>query len=278
MQIFIYGNDTRLVECRRLLCQAIETGAFCERRFADIHLLPIPSRAVKVEDMKSNLCVLKETEGEGVSPCVNCPCCEGKPTVKKSLVVGYEVPSFFYEMDGVEVFDLSFDERFLWRNARLCALGTLGVVLTAHTRVPSELHIGVIGYGRIGREVCELFSFLETPLVVFTSNTEALTSLTERSIPSILVNWKEKVRENVNSILQNNGISTPIDILINTSPTPLGETFFDGFVGTVYDLASGKPIPESVVHTRLSSLPMRMYAQSAGHAVYQAILEHFISI
>ena len=286
MQIFIYGNDARLAECERLLCQAVERESKMASAYCDIHLLPIPSRAVRVEDIKNNLPKTGQRSnptGQEQEPPCDIACKSGRTLGKegtgagdaeKSLVVGYEVPAFFYEMEGVEVFDLATDEPFLWRNARLCALGTLGVVLTGHTRVPSEMHIGLIGYGRIGKEVCDLFSYLEAPLVVFTSNSEVVPTLKEKGISVVLVNWKEKSAENVNQRLQNNGISMPIDIIINTSPTPMGEEFFDGFDGTVYDLASGKPIPECVKHTRLSSLPMRMYAQSAGVAVYRAIVEY----
>ena len=271
MQIFVYGNDARLAECRRLLWQRAMEDAVLARQFRGIHLLPIPSRSVKAEDMRCSFpsvirgeeCLFREECEEDYN---------AENPSQKSLVVGYEVPSFIYEMDGVEVFDLAEEEPFLWRNARLCALGMVGILLTEHTRVPSEMRVGVIGYGRIGKEVCDLLTFLETPLVVFTSNQEAVTSLAEKGIASVLVNWKEKNTCNVNESLQNNGVFIPLDILINTSPSPMGEMFYDGFCGTVYDLASGKPIPERVKHTRLSSLSMRMYAQSAGAAVYRAIV------
>ena len=271
MQIFVYGNDARLAECRRLLCQAEIENTALARQFRDIHLLPIPSRSVTAEEMRCSFPSAIQGEerlsGEECRGEVNVECLP-----QKSLVVGYEVPTFFYEMDRVEVFDLAEEEPFLWRNARLCALGMVGILLTEHTRVPSEMRVGIIGYGRIGKEVCDLLTFLETPLVVFTSNQEAVTSLAEKGIASILVDWKAKSLCNVNESLQNNGISMSLDILINTSPAPMGEIFYDGFCGTVYDLASGKPIPERVKHTRLSSLPMRMYAQSAGAAVYRAIV------
>lgn len=300
MQIFIHGSDARLAECKRLLECNSHVGEALARRFFSIYLLPIPSRMVTKEEVRRLLSCEKENfcheirnedldraggvdartdaektggslsdsgEGEGGN--------EGsrneEDAPKRCLVVGYEVPLFLYEMDGVEVFDLCEEETFLWRNARLCALGMVGILLTEHTRVPSEMRVGVIGYGRIGKEVCDLLAFLETPLVVFTSNQEVVASLSEQGIAPVLVNWKEKCPCNVNQCLQNCGISPSLDILINTSPSPMGDVFYEGFFGTVYDLASGRPIPERVKHTRLASLPMRMYAQSAGVAVYRAI-------
>ena len=303
MQIFVYGEDARLTECRRLLYRAEEEGLLPEK-VGDIHLLPIPSWRMDVDEVR---CALLSRYGENKgekcqkgeekpSPCQKTQgACQKNdissvkaqdkeedasfvidgalPNGTIHYAVGYEVPSFLYEVKGVQVIDLALCERFLWRNARLCALGTLGILLTEHSRVPSELSFGVIGYGRIGREVCSLLSYLEARLVVFTSGTEAAAELKEKQIPSVLVNWKEKTTVSVNQTLQNHGISSPIDILINTSPAPLGAPFYEGFTGTVYDLASGSPIPKEVPHTRLSSLPMRMYAQSAGRAVYQAVLD-----
>lgn len=293
MQIFIYGDDARLSECRRLLKVADKCGAVSEC-VRDIHLLPIPSRKVCADDLKSHFCQRETALRDGSigyensrgnccgtsRECQNAMngasvCASNALLEKMDLLVGYEVPQFLREIPGLRVFDLAQDEVFLQRNARLCALGTLGVILTEHTRVPSDLHIGVIGYGRIGKEVCDLLRFLEAPLVVFTSKEETVRALSTIKIPSVLVDWTTENAINVNESLQKCGISRSVDILINTSPAPLGDAFYEGFIGTIYDLASGSPIPESVAHTRLSSLPMRMYAQSAGHAVYRAIVEEY---
>ncbi len=330
MQIFIYGDDARLRACKRLFDIAEEEGRLSQV-FGDVHLLPIPSRSIQPEELKSQLLqCAQQNEGNArlenpslvseaqrhsdrvcdagnnafisasspkVSNVRDVTCgTEKSPlesaskrreegrnqvsenTKKRNLLVGYEVPRFLYEMEGLEVFDLAQDEPFLWRNARLCALGTLGIILTEHSRVPSDLHIGVIGYGRIGREVCDLLTFLETSLVVFTSKREVVDALKKKNVSAVLVDWKENSHTNVNQTLQNDGIFSSVDILINTSPSPLGEAFFEGFSGVVYDLASGTPIPKSVPHTRLSSLPMRMYAQSAGFAVYRAIIDKYSEI
>ena len=179
MHVFIYGNDARLCECRRLLYEWFETKETRAFPFQDIHLLPIPSRSVTVEELKSTITSCEKSEVFSKDPSEQQENLKSKEG-RKSLVVGYEVPSFFYEMDDVEVLDLSEDEPFLWRNARLCALGMLGIVLTEHTRVPSDLRIGVIGYGRIGTEVCDLFSYLDASLVVFTSNAEMIEPLAEK--------------------------------------------------------------------------------------------------
>ena len=95
-----------------------------------------------------------------------------------------------------------------------------------------------------------------------------------KKISAVLVDWKKKSACNVNESLQKQGIYAPLDVLINTSPSPLGEAFFAGYDGVIYDLASGAPIPQNVPHKRLSSLPMRMYQASAGASVYRAVMSY----
>jgi hypothetical protein len=216
MQIFIYGDDARLFECRRLLEVADKCGAVSEC-VRDIHLLPIPSRKVCADDLKSHFCQRKTALRDGSigyeNSRGNCRgtsrkseiamngasvCASHALSEKMDLLVGYEVPQFLREIPGLRVFDLAQDEVFLQRNARLCALGTLGVILTEHTRVPSDLHIGVIGYGRIGKEVCDLLRFLEAPLVVFTSKEDTVRALSTMKIPSVLVDWTTENATNVN--------------------------------------------------------------------------------
>lgn len=187
------------------------------------------------------------------------------------LIVGYGVPQAFFEFEGVRVLDLEADEAFLRRNARLTALGTVGVLLTEHTRALPELCVGVIGYGRIGRELVDILSYLGCRLVVFSANPKTKEELDAQWISTVLIRWDEEEDKNVNDYLQRDASCEKIDIILNTSPSKFSKKFFDGYEGTVYDLASGEPIPKEVRCTRLPSLPMRMYAQSAGHAVYESV-------
>ncbi len=330
MQIFIYGNDTRLVECRRLLLLAKEQDML-PPTLGDIHLLPIPSRALHPEDVFSNIAKgrvcehAQQGESEARAPSVtqseqgatqseqgatqsvtqntaqrtaendtaratqNATPSKGQRKVQGEtqgvgntsddppraydLAVGYEVPKFFYDFPALRVFDLAEYEPFLVRNARLTALGMVGKILCEHTTVPSEMHIGIIGYGRIGRVLVDILSFLGARVVVFTSNERVRTELEAIKVSTVLMSWQQENTENVNESLYKSGVVRGLDMIINTAPSPLSECFFEGFQGVVYDLASGDVIPKSVKSTRLPSLPARMYAQSAGRAVYEATMD-----
>ena len=188
------------------------------------------------------------------------------------LIVGYGVHPSFFEFEGVRVLDLEADEPFLRRNARLTALGTVGTLLCEHTRALPELCVGVIGYGRIGRELVDILSFLETELVVFSANGRTREEFSTQKIRTVPIIWQGNDTQNINDCLQNEGITRVADILLNTSPAKFSAKFFDGYAGKIYDLASGEPIPQTVEYTRLASLPMRMYSESAGHAVYESVM------
>lgn len=276
MRIFIYGSDGRLAVCRQLLLSAEERGEI-PLGVRDVHLLPIPSYRFSLSDFSGDLNdrkseVAREVAREGASV-------SSAQAVKGyDLIIGYGVDASFYEFEGVHVVDLEADESFLRRNARLTALGTIGVLLCEHTRALPELCVGVIGYGRIGRELVDILSFLECKIVVFSSNDSSREELLERGICTVSVSWKNDSAYNVKDYLHNVGFLQDVDVLLNTSPAKFADTFFDGYDGKIYDLASGEPIPQHVKYTRLASLPMRMYCESAGRAVYESIMRALYEI
>ena len=82
---------------------------------------------------------------------------------ENTYIFGYGIPSEIScaaTGDGALVYDLSLDEEYLRENAYLTALGTLGYLLTGSSRQLCGMRIGIIGYGRIGKELLRLFLFL----------------------------------------------------------------------------------------------------------------------
>lgn len=231
MIVIPHGEDARLHVCRRrLLASEGEAGEHL-RRFDEIHLLPIPTRAYPLSP-RSDLC--------------------------RRLLVGYALPSG-WDAYACRVIDLERDEIFLEENARLTALGTIGHLLTEYPRALYEMKVGVLGVGRIGRYLVRYLSLLGAGIVIYSSRVQ-------QSLPAeveqVTVDWSTPPAAS---------LFCGLDILINTAPTPF---LCERISADVIDLASGVPIPKSIPHKKLASLPARLYHESAGFTVYRAILRN----
>ncbi len=175
----------------------------------------------------------------------------------RRLLVGYGLPKGC-ECIAKRCIDLETDETFLEENARLTALGTVGHLLTHNTRGLPDLSIGVVGYGRIGRRLVRYLSFLGARLTVYSSRAVPL----PKGATLVRVDWADPPDTDAYATL---------DVLINTAPTPL----LRGKVRPeVLDLASGTPIPADIPHTKLASLPARLYHESAGLTCYRAVVRN----
>ena len=176
----------------------------------------------------------------------------------RRLLVGYALPPG-WEAYACRVIDLERDEIFLEENARLTALGTVGHLLTEYPRALCEMRVGVLGVGRIGRYLVRYLRFLGAEVVVYSSRAQR--DLPEE-VGQVTVDW---------STLPTASLFSGLDILINTAPTPF---LREKISADVIDLASGVPIPKSIPHKKLPSLPARLYHESAGFTVYRAILRN----
>lgn len=178
------------------------------------------------------------------------------------FAVGYAFPSSLAHdlaERGVTVADAEKDERFLSANAYLTALATAGYLLQTQTRAPGELKIGIIGYGRIGRELLRLLLFLGADCRVYTASEEKRRELGECGIESAL---SSENREKAGGVRRFSGL----DLLINTAPARLiREEEAEELSGVrVIELASGDNIPADIPYERLASLPAKTYPESAG--------------
>lgn len=241
MEILTYGNGERLLACS----SAVAAGCPGDCR---IIILPIPT----TRDGKT-------VAGTDVSLSEVCSRVE-----RGMLVAGYSIPE---EMAaeivsrGGNIYDGSLDEELILANARLTAYGTLGWLLTNGSLAPEELAVGLVGYGRIGKELLRLLLFLGYKVRVYSSCADTRTTLSEHGI---------EVRDS------RCGIDfSGLDILINTAPAPLisRKARRGNSELLILDLASGKYLEGIEGVVKLPSVPEKYFARGAGRLYAERILK-----
>lgn len=247
MNIRTYGTDERLAFCLGYLSEKNI------RSVREIILLPIPTTRDGITVLGTGKAPSELLSGER----------------RGAVAVGYAVPKSFREEFsalGVSVLDVSFDEIFTAENARLTAIGALGRTLSSENAAPSELSIGIIGYGRIGKGLLNFFTLLGASPVVFTTRDslrEELGMIGVSTLPAGAlsdVSHLEKIRE--------------LDIIFNTAPAPLmSEEIIAGLSKTkIVELASGNNFPKDAAVLRYASLPALMYPKSAGRVLADSVM------
>ncbi len=180
-----------------------------------------------------------------------------------TLVVGYGIPPAVIEAlsgRGAIVCDSLLDEEFLLENATLTALGTLGVILTSEHRALWDMNIGVVGYGRIGKELVRMLMYLGAAPTVFTTRQEVCLELCECG-----------VRAELSLATSDLG---KLDLVINTAPAQIFDTTEGGgFPASlrVIDLASGVNFPGITSVEKYPSLPAKRFPYSAGRAWFNSV-------
>lgn len=243
MKVMTLGQGGRLDVAARILK---DTSAKEE-----LILLPVPTTRDKVhlKDTDLKLSYVAEKVSEGV------------------LVAGYAIPdgtAFEISRRGGAIYDASLDEGFLYENAVLTADGTVGHILTELPRAPKDLHIGIVGYGRIGGCLLSRLLFLGAKVTVFSGRERTRLELCESGVTAL-------ARDEIKDV-------TDMDILINTAPAPLLDTETVERLSSlgchILDLASGRYLPEHSAVTKLASVPDAMYPESAGRIYASHILAH----
>ena len=150
MKIENYGVGERCAEAMRRLMSWDVDGV------EKIILLPIPTSRDGIHLTGSEK-LLREALGD---------------VSRGELVVGYAIPDAdaeYIRSKGGAVCDVARDEEFVEENSRITAIGTLEYLLTNFNLVPSDMKIGIVGYGRIGRHLARILLFLGAKIRIYTS-------------------------------------------------------------------------------------------------------------
>lgn len=239
MEIRLIGNGGRLRRCLEMLLPGLSSLD------GELILLPIPTT-------KDNLYI--NTTSYSISAVADM-------IDKDSLVVGYDLPEKIKsraEQVGARVFDASLDEKFQVANAKISAEGALGYILTHSTKSLADMKIGIVGYGRIGREMLRLCLFFGSFVRLYTARREVAIELGEMGIDARLIGDENDF--------------TDLDVLVNTTPKRQIEDTAIPEKIPIIDLASGSIFDQSPRLVKLSSIPEAFYPETAGELYADAIL------
>ena len=254
--IYTYGNDLRLDTCRKFLEDAEFAGD-------NVHILPIPStkdgKTINGTDISFDDFLFK--------------------TGNKDVVVGYAVPKDYcakFVKEGVTVIDVSEDAEYLEIGAKMTALGFLGRIITREKRILSDLKFGIIGYGRIGKYLSQLLTFVGADVTVFTSRPALREDLSRLGIKTV-GNYELTV---FRRSIEFESPFSKLDILVNTAPAKvLSDDDAQDLRGVkIYELASGENIPKALEHEKMPSIPALMFPESAGIAYAKSALKFIIKV
>ncbi len=248
MKIENYGVGKRCAEVMRRLLISEEQGEL-PSSLKRIILLPIPSSRDRLHITGSERLLSEVLSDAGVG----------------CLVCGYAIPENEAKRareNGADVFDAALCEDFMLENSRISAIGALGYILTEIGRVPADVCFGIVGYGRIGKELARMLVFLGGRVKIYTSRTLTRVELGECGIESLYTDYSL-------------GLDlSGVDVLINTAPTSLTSSFPSGNIPdglTVIELASGENFGNIEGVRRLPGIPDKMYPPSAARAYFRVI-------
>lgn len=234
MIIHSYENGLRSDACVQYI-----RGLDCFEGVEELLLLPIPSTRDNKTILGTNIVIdslISLVDGA-------------------SLVVGYSLPATFKSTltgVGCPVHDVGCDEEFLCENAELTAQAALGILLNTAGASVSDLRVGIVGYGRIGKRLARLLLCLGSSVRVYSSDVGKRLDLGEWGITTALSAKDADLSE--------------LDVLVNTAPAAIFDTehFPEGL--RVIDLASGDNFPGLSSVEKYPSIPAKMFPRSAGVA------------
>jgi dipicolinate synthase subunit A len=239
MEIMTFGGGGRMRECLRLLKRALAEDN------GRLILLPIPTSRDNIFINSTEVTVGTVTELIG----------------ENSIVVGYSLPRLITDrarVVGAKTYDPSLDEEFLLANAKISANGALGYILTHSVKDLRDMKIGVVGYGRIGREMTRLCLLFGAEVTVYTARESVMLELCEIGVDARPI-------DDISDL-------DKLDILINTTPK---RQIDEGKIPEgleIIDLASGKIFEPRDRLIKLSSIPDAFYPETAGRLYARGVL------
>ena len=239
MEILSFGVGRRMRECERIL------GELLRNISGRLVLLPIPTTRDNIYISGTDMTLKSIT-----------PFCG-----PNTIIVGYNIPGDLCREAaslGARIFDAGEDERFLLENAKISANGAVGYLLTHTAKDLSEISFGILGYGRIGRELVRLLLLFGADVTLFTTRSSVALELGESGIKS--------------SVIDEGTDFSNIDVLINTAPARLIKEDSLPLKTEILDLASGNIFEPSARLTKLSSIPEAFYPLTAGRLYADAVV------
>lgn len=242
MEIRLIGGGGRMRECGRILSEKLAG------RSGKLILLPIPTTRDNIFINSTEITV------RAVADLID----------SETVVVGYSLPPEIVKAAqecGASVFDASLDEKFLFENAKISAEGALGYILTHSLQSIGDMKIGIVGYGRIGREMLRLCLLFGADIILYTARESVVIELGEMGIDARLIDGEKDLEK--------------LDILINTTPKrQISDSEIPRGI-QIIDLASGGIFEPSERLIKLSSIPEAFYPKTAGRLYAEAVLRFF---
>ncbi len=239
MEIRLISGGGRVRECYRILASALE------KKDGKLIILPIPTT-------RDNIFINSTaTTIPAVADLID----------EKTVVAGYGMPKEIVtkaESVGALVCDAALDEKFLLANAKISANGALGYILTHSPKDMGDMKIGIVGYGRIGREMTRLCLLFGADVRLYTARESVVLELGEMGVDARLID-------------ESNDFSD-LDVFVNTTPKrQIDESRIPRGIDII-DLASGSIFEPSERLIKLASIPEAFYPKTAGRLYAKAIL------
>ncbi len=240
MTVEVFGEGRRERACAQRLSELLAGS-----RFSRALILPIPTSrdGINISGTDTALSTLMSRAHPG------------------ALFCSYGAPLGFraeVEAAGAVLADVADDEIFEKENAELTAECTLSYIMKSHECALRELKIGIVGYGKIGKTLLELFLFHGADVTVFTRKNSTRVALCELGVSAELTSEAD---------------FSSLDLIVNTAPARLFPTsLIRGFSGEVIELAPGENFTGARSLVRLPSLPAKMLPKSGGRLYAEAVM------